>query len=77
MGTGKITMAITKTADKNEISNSQIFYKSLFDNMTDGLAYCQMVFDAQGKPTDWIYVKVNKNFEKFTRFGKHCNSSRT
>jgi len=41
----------------------ETFYKSLFDNMTDGWAYCQMVFDAQENPVDWIYIKVNKNFE--------------
>jgi len=44
----------------------ETFYKSLFDNMTDGLAYCQMVFDARENPVDWIYIKVNKNFEKMT-----------
>ncbi|OHA66468.1 MAG: hypothetical protein A3C04_01455 [Candidatus Wildermuthbacteria bacterium RIFCSPHIGHO2_02_FULL_45_25] len=66
MGTGKITMAITKTPDKNKISNSRDFYRSILDNMTDGLAYCQMVFDAHENPVDWIYIKVNKNFEKLT-----------
>jgi len=44
----------------------EIFYKSIFENMTDGLAYCQMVFDVQKNPVDWIYIKVNKNFEKLT-----------
>src|SRR3989338_1533963 len=63
--TRKITTVITKTADKNKIS-APAFYKSIFDNMTDGLAYCQMVFDAQENPVDWIYIKVNKNFEKLT-----------
>ena len=44
----------------------EIFYKSIFENMTDGLAYCQMVFDVHKNPVDWIYIKVNKNFEKLT-----------
>ena len=44
----------------------ETFYKSIFENMTDGLAYCQMIFDAQKNPVDWIYIKVNKNFEKLT-----------
>ena len=42
------------------------FYESLFDNTLDGLAYCQMIFDAQENPVDWIYIRVNKNFEKLT-----------
>src|SRR3990167_5787719 len=44
----------------------ETFYRSLFDNMTDGLAYCQMIFDVQEDPVDWIYIKVNKHFEKLT-----------
>jgi len=44
----------------------ETFYKSLFENMTDGLAYCQMIFDAQKNPVDWMYIRVNKNFEKLT-----------
>lgn len=42
------------------------FYESLFENTLDGLAYCQVLFDAQESPVDWIYIKVNKNFEKLT-----------
>src|SRR3989339_442203 len=44
----------------------ETFYKSIFENMTDGLAYCQMIFDTQKNPVDWIYIKINKNFEKLT-----------
>lgn len=40
------------------------FYKMFFDNMLDGLAYCQMVFDDQNNPVDFIFIEVNKNFEK-------------
>jgi len=40
--------------------------ESFFDNTSDGLAYCQMVFDARGRPVDFIYRKVNRNFEKMT-----------
>ena len=40
------------------------FYRSFFDNMVDGLAYCQMVFDKLGYPVDFIYVLVNKKFKK-------------
>ena len=46
--------------------NPESFYRSLFDNTFDGLAYCQMIFDTQEQPVDWVYVEVNKNFEKLT-----------
>jgi len=45
-------------------------YKSIFDNMLDGLAYCQMIFDGQGNPVDFIYLKVSKNFEELTGLKK-------
>lgn len=41
-------------------------YRVLFDGMLDGLAYCQMIFDAEGSPVDFIYIRVNKNFEALT-----------
>jgi PAS domain S-box-containing protein len=37
-------------------------YRSLFDNLLNGVAYCRMIFD-QGKPSDFIYLDVNKAFE--------------
>jgi PAS domain S-box-containing protein len=46
--------------------NSALLYRSLFENMLDGLAYCQMIFDAQGRPIDFIYRRVNRRFEILT-----------
>jgi PAS domain S-box-containing protein len=51
-------------ADKTKPEDSPAFYKSLFENMLDGLAYGQMIFDEQGNPVDYIYLQVNKNVEK-------------
>lgn len=42
------------------------FYKTLFERVLDGLAYCQMIFDKQGNPVDFVYLRVNKNFAKLT-----------
>ena len=41
-------------------------YRSLFENMLNGFAYCQMLFDADGKPCDFVYLAVNKAFEAQT-----------
>lgn len=49
---------------KSQVSGA--FYRSLFDNMLDGLAYCQMFFDAHKRPVDFMYIRVSKNFEKST-----------
>ncbi|MHB9099056.1 MAG: response regulator, partial [Syntrophales bacterium] len=40
-------------------------YRSLFENMLNGFAYCRMLFD-QGKPQDFIYLDVNGAFESLT-----------
>jgi uncharacterized domain HDIG len=37
-------------------------HKVLFENMIDGLAYCQIVYDGE-KAVDWKYISVNPAFE--------------
>ena len=55
----------------------QIFKKDsrqfdyLFANMVNGFAYCQMIFDKEGKPSDFIYLQVNDAFSKITGFEKN------
>jgi PAS domain S-box-containing protein len=41
-------------------------YRSLVDQMQEGVAYCQMLFDDAGQPNDWIYLDVNPAFEPLT-----------
>ncbi len=41
-------------------------YRSLFENMLDGFAYCRMIFDPQRRPVDFIYLEVNEAFGKLT-----------
>ena len=40
-------------------------YRSLFENMLNGFAYCRMLFD-QDHPQDFIYLDVNDAFETLT-----------
>ncbi|MDD5190249.1 MAG: PAS domain-containing sensor histidine kinase, partial [Dehalococcoidales bacterium] len=46
---------------------SEQIYRSLFDNMTNGLAYCQMVYE-DGKPVDFKYLNVNETWYKITGY---------
>jgi PAS domain S-box-containing protein len=48
-----------------KLQESENTYRSLFDNMLNGFAYCRMIFD-QGQPRDLIYLAVNSAFEKQT-----------
>jgi PAS domain S-box-containing protein len=58
---------ITESKKTEEaLRKSQAEYSSLFSNMIDGFAYCQMIFDEAGKPIDFVYLQVNSAFEKIT-----------
>jgi diguanylate cyclase (GGDEF)-like protein/PAS domain S-box-containing protein len=41
-------------------------YRSLFENMLGGFAYCKMLFDDRGRPMDFVYLDVNVAFGKLT-----------
>jgi diguanylate cyclase (GGDEF)-like protein/PAS domain S-box-containing protein len=41
-------------------------YRSLFENMLEGFAHCEMVSDDRGRPKDFVYLAVNTAFEKLT-----------
>ena len=45
---------------------SQERFRSLFDSMLEGVAYCRMLFDEDGRPNDWLYLDVNPAFERLT-----------
>ena len=47
------------------IRNSEIQYRSLFENMNEGFALCEMIYE-DNIPKDFKYLKVNKKFEEQT-----------
>lgn len=48
-----------------ELHASTERYRSLFENMLEGFAYCRMLY-TDGVPADFIYLKTNPAFEKLT-----------
>jgi PAS domain S-box-containing protein len=50
-------------AISSRLEESEQRYHSLFENMMEGYAYCKMLYEG-GVPYDFIYIDVNKAFEK-------------
>jgi PAS domain S-box-containing protein/putative nucleotidyltransferase with HDIG domain len=51
---------------EQSLRNVERRYRSLFENMLDGYALCQMLFDDHQQPQDFIYLEVNHAFETLT-----------
>ncbi len=47
------------------LRESELSYRSLFDNMLNGVAHSRMIFQ-DGIPVDYEYIKVNHGFEKMS-----------
>ena len=47
------------------LMESEEKYRSLFNNMIEGYAFCKMIYQ-DDYPVDFIYLKVNESFEKLT-----------
>ena len=57
---------ITKSKRAEEkLREGETHYRSLFDNMLNGFAYCRMIYE-QDRPQDFVYIAVNDAFEKQT-----------
>ncbi len=60
-----MAIALSQRQTQEALRESEELYRSLFENMLNGFAYCRMLFD-QEKPRDFIYLAVNNAFESLT-----------
>jgi putative nucleotidyltransferase with HDIG domain/PAS domain S-box-containing protein len=61
-----VQRAIDERAHRKTLAESERRFRSLFENLLNGYAYCRMVYDDEGDPVDFIYVDVNPAFERVT-----------
>ncbi len=50
---------------EDSLRESETTYRSLFEHMLNGFAYCRMLY-ADGRPDDFVYLGVNAAFETHT-----------
>jgi PAS domain S-box-containing protein len=51
---------------ESALQESETSFRSLFDGMLNGFAYCRMQYDERDRPVDFVYLKVNDAFERLT-----------
>lgn len=59
-------IAISRQRAEAALRGSEESFRSLFENMLEGFAYCRMIFDDENRPADFVYLKVNSSFERLT-----------
>ncbi|MBE3115849.1 PAS domain S-box protein, partial [Candidatus Bathyarchaeota archaeon] len=61
-------LSITDISERKRVeqalSKSQKKYSGLFQNMIDGFACCQALFDQYGQPVDYVFSDVNEAFKR-------------
>ncbi|MGB2869184.1 MAG: PAS domain S-box protein, partial [Bacteroidota bacterium] len=60
-----ISLVADRTTAEEALRASEERYGSLFANMSEGYAYCKIIFD-DGRPSDFVYLAVNPAFETLT-----------
>ncbi len=55
-----------RARELDQFRNAEFMYRTLFDQLGEGLAVRELVFDEDGNPVDYRYLEVNPAFEKVT-----------
>jgi len=63
----EVLLDITERIESEQkLKESEEKYRSIFNNMTEGFAYHEVIVDEVNNPIDYKYLEVNPAFEKLT-----------
>jgi PAS domain S-box-containing protein len=51
---------------EDALRETEIRYRSLFEQMIDGFAYHRLIVDEEGRPFDYVFLEANAAFEQLT-----------
>ncbi len=73
-GVTKVSIVIRDVTElrktDQEFKENEEKYRNLFEHMINGFAYCRIITNKEGEPTDFIYLEVNDAFERLTGIKK-------
>jgi PAS domain S-box-containing protein len=61
-----VQRAIEERAHTETLAACERRFRSLFDNLLSGYAYCWVIYDAAGEPADFVCLEVNPAFARLT-----------
>jgi PAS domain-containing protein len=60
-----LAVALSRREAEETLRQSEARYRGLFEHMSEGYAYCRMIFE-NGEPRDFVYLSINSAFETLT-----------
>jgi len=63
---GHLATAVSKFQAEEALQESEKRYRNLFNTMDEGFCIIEVLFDADGKPADHLFLEVNDAFERHT-----------
>ncbi len=65
-----LALIVTEITDRKRtetrLAASEQRFRSLFENMLEGFAYCEAIYGPAGNLVDWVYLEVNNSFDRLT-----------